>query len=116
VVSQTMNNVLALPRDAVHQTQAGEQYVYRIIGKSIDVTTVKTGVTDERLGLIQIATGLEPGDRVVVGNVGNIGRGMQVTIAGGDSARAGGRGLGGRGNGTKAGNGRAGARGRASKP
>jgi membrane fusion protein, multidrug efflux system len=114
VVSQTIGNVLALPRDAVHQTQAGDQYVYRIVGKSIDVTSVKTGVTDERLGLVQIASGLEAGDRVVTGNVGNLGRGMQVNIAGGDSTRGGGRGLGGRSNGTKSG-GRSGGRGRASK-
>jgi membrane fusion protein (multidrug efflux system) len=114
VVSQTINNVLALPRDAVHQTQAGDQYVYRIVDKNIDVTPIKTGVTDERLGLIQIASGLEAGDRVVTGNVGVLGRGMQVNIAGNDSGRSGDRGPGAT---TKArSGGRSGGRGRANKP
>lgn len=87
VVSQTIPNVLAIPRDAVHQRQGtGESYVYRIVNKTIDVTTVKLGVTDERLGVTQIVEGLEAGDRIVSGNVGTIGRGMQVSIAGGDSS------------------------------
>jgi membrane fusion protein, multidrug efflux system len=108
VISRTIDNVLALPRDAVHQSQNGsEMFVYRIAGKTIEVTTVTTGVTDERLGVIQIVQGLEAGDRVVSGNVGSLGRGMQVNIAGSDSGRAGGRSPG-----TKSGSGRSSTRGR----
>ena len=107
VISQTISNVLALPRDAVHQPQNGpDQFVYRIVGKTIEVTSVKTGVIDERLGVIQVVEGLQAGDRIVTGNVGSLGRGMQVNIAGGDSGRGNGRTLGGR----------SGGRGRASKP
>jgi len=113
VISQTIPNVLAVPRDAVHQRQGTtESYVYRIVDKTIDVTTVKTGVTDERLGVIQIVGGLQAGDRIVSGNVGSIGRGMQVSIAGGDSSRGGGRQSGRLGGGTGSGGGRTKGRGK----
>jgi hypothetical protein len=49
------------------------------------------GVVDEQLGLAQITEGLQAGDKVVVGNVGTLGRGMQVTIAGAEQKRGGGR-------------------------
>ena len=54
-----------------------------------------------------IVEGLQAGDRIVSGNVGVIGRGMQVNIAGGaDSAR------GGRSGGTRSSGGRGGSGGR----
>ena len=34
------------------------------------------------VGKAQVLAGLEPGDRVIVGNVGTLGRGMQVQIIG----------------------------------
>ena len=112
VISQTFTNVLALPRDAVHQSQTGPGlFVYRIAGKSIEVTPVKIGVVDGRLGVTQIVDGLQAGDRVVTGNVGSLGRGMQVIIAGGDSDRI--RGQPGTG---QPGGARSGGRGRAGKP
>jgi RND family efflux transporter MFP subunit len=90
VVSRTVNNVLAIPRDAVHYSADGaSQYAYRIVNDLIEYATVKTGITDDRLGLVEIVDGLAAGDRIIVGNVGNVGRGMRVSIAGG--AESGGR-------------------------
>jgi hypothetical protein len=43
---------------------------------------VQIGAVDEQAGIAQVTQGLQAGDRVVVGNVGTLGRGMQVTIAG----------------------------------
>ena len=43
---------------------------------------------DEQQGVAQITEGLQAGDKVVVGNVGTLGRGMQVTIAGTENAQA----------------------------
>jgi hypothetical protein len=43
---------------------------------------VQLGVVDERAGVAEVLDGLSGGDRVVVGNVGALGRGMQVIIAG----------------------------------
>ena len=45
--------------------------------------TIQMGVVDEATGIVQVTSGLEVGDRVIVGNVGAIGRGVKVRIAGG---------------------------------
>jgi RND family efflux transporter MFP subunit len=83
VVARTLPNVLTVPSAAVRQSQeGGRPFVYRIVGRSIDVAPVTLGATDEEHGLVQVVEGLNAGDRVVVGNVGTLGRGMQVIIAG----------------------------------
>jgi RND family efflux transporter MFP subunit len=88
VVSRTLNNVLAVPGSALRQTQEdGKPFVYRIDGKTLNVAPVQVGVVDEQLGLAQITDGLQVGDKVVAGNVGTLGRGMQVIIAGAERKR-----------------------------
>ena len=83
VVSRTLTNVLAVPSGALRQSpDDGRPYVYRIDGRTLNVAPVQLGASDDRLGLVQVTDGLQAGDRVVVGNVGALGRGMQVTIAG----------------------------------
>jgi membrane fusion protein (multidrug efflux system) len=94
VVTRTLGNVLTVPAAAVRQSQGGGRpFVYRIAGRTIDVAPVTLGATDEERGLVQVVEGLNAGDRVVVGNVGTLGRGMQVIIAGEEGR---GRGAGGR--------------------
>jgi membrane fusion protein, multidrug efflux system len=84
VVSRTVSNVLAIPRDAIHYSPDGvSQYAYRIVNDAIEYATLRTGVTDDRLGLVEVVEGLKAGDRIITGNVGNVGRGMKVSIAGG---------------------------------
>jgi RND family efflux transporter MFP subunit len=83
VVSRTLTNALAVPTGALRQGQEdGKPFVYRIDGKTLNVAPVQVGVVDEQQGIAQITEGLQAGDRIVVGNVGTLGRGMQVTIAG----------------------------------
>lgn len=86
VVSRTVSNTLVVPTAAVRQSaDEGKPFVYRLAGKSIDIASVQLGVVDERAGKAEILDGLSEGDRVVVGNVGALGRGMQVIIAGEES-------------------------------
>jgi len=83
VVSRTLTNALAIPTGALRQGQEdGKPFVYRIDGKTLNVAPVQVGVVDEQQGIAQITDGLAAGDKIVVGNVGTLGRGMQVTIAG----------------------------------
>jgi len=83
VVSRTLANVLTVPGGALRQSQDdGKPFVYRIDGKTLNIAPVQVGVVDEQLGIAQITEGLQAGDKVVVGNVGTLGRGMQVSIAG----------------------------------
>ena len=48
----------------------------------------------KQTGIVQVLSGLEAGDRVIVGNVGAIGRGVKVRVAGstGDPSSRSGRG------------------------
>jgi membrane fusion protein, multidrug efflux system len=88
VVTRALGDVLAVPRAAVRQSpDAGRPFVYRIAGRMIDVVSVSLGAADEERGLVQVVEGLNAGDRVVVGNVGTLGRGMQVQIAGEEGGR-----------------------------
>jgi membrane fusion protein (multidrug efflux system) len=86
VVTRTLPNVLTVPAAAIRQSPSGGRpFVYRIAGRTIDVAQVTVGAADEDRGLVQVLEGLNVGDRVVVGNVGTLGRGMQVIIAGEES-------------------------------
>jgi RND family efflux transporter MFP subunit len=83
VVARTLTNVLAIPTAALRQGQEdGKPFVYRIDGKTLNPAPVQIGAVDEQLGVAQVTEGLQNGDKVIVGNVGTLGRGMQVTIAG----------------------------------
>jgi membrane fusion protein, multidrug efflux system len=88
VVTRTLGDVVTVPVSAVHQSQGGGRpFVYRIAGRTIDVAAVTIGAADDERGLVQVVEGLNAGDRVVVGNVGTLGRGMQVIIAGEEPGR-----------------------------
>jgi RND family efflux transporter MFP subunit len=83
VVSRVVSGALVVPASAIRQSaDEGKPYVYRIAGKTIDIAAVQLGVVDDRAGMAEVLEGLSEGDRVVVGNVGALGRGMQVIIAG----------------------------------
>ncbi len=83
VVSRTLTGVLTVPATALRQSQnSGSPFVYRIDGKTINVSPVQIGIVDERLGLVQVTSGVQAGDKIIIGNVGIIGRGMQAVIAG----------------------------------
>jgi RND family efflux transporter MFP subunit len=82
VVSRTISKVLVVPTTAVRLTGDGQQFVYRIAGNAVDIANVQLGVVDDRGGMAEVLGGLTDGDRIIVGNVGTLGRGMQVIIAG----------------------------------
>jgi membrane fusion protein (multidrug efflux system) len=83
VVTRTLGDVVSVPGAAIRQSPGGGRpFVYRIAGRTLDVAPVTVGAADEARGLVHVVEGLNAGDRVVVGNVGALGRGMQVIIAG----------------------------------
>ena len=85
VVQRTISNALVVPTPALRQSQEnGQTFVYRIANRAVDVATIQLGVIDERAGKAEVLSGLNDGDRVIVGNVGTLGRGMQVTVLGTD--------------------------------
>ncbi|HSU12847.1 efflux RND transporter periplasmic adaptor subunit [Longimicrobium sp.] len=90
IVSRVVDNALVVPASALHEGKEGAKpFVYRITGDKIDVAEVTTGLADDAQGVVQVVDGLAPGDRVVVGNVGMLGKGMQVRMAGAAGRRGG---------------------------
>jgi membrane fusion protein, multidrug efflux system len=89
IVAGTRADVLLLPREALRQGQAaGTSFVYRLEGDVVAVVPVQVGETDEAAGTIEVREGLAAGDRVIVGNVGTVGRGMRVQLLDGDRGAA----------------------------
>jgi membrane fusion protein (multidrug efflux system) len=83
VVSRLVPNALVVPTAAVRQSaDGGKPFVYRIAGRTLDIASVQLGVVDDRAGIAEVLDGLAEGDRVITGNVGSLGRGMQVILAG----------------------------------
>jgi RND family efflux transporter MFP subunit len=92
IVARTVSGTIILPTSAIrYGQQQNAPFVYRIANETVEHQPVELGVVDEQTGIVQVTSGLEVGDRVIVGNVGAIGRGVKVRIAGstGDPIRAG---------------------------
>ena len=85
VVGQTLANTVAIPTPAVRQSARGDvPFVYRIVGGKVEVADVELGVVDETLNMTQVLRGLSVGDQIVVGNVGALGRGVEVRVMSGE--------------------------------
>ena len=84
IVARTIDGTIVVPSSAIrYGQQQSAPFVYRIANDEVEYQPVQLGVVDETKGVVQIASGLQVGDRVIVGNVGAIGRGVKVRIAGG---------------------------------
>ena len=85
IVSRTVDGAVVIPTPAIRQSQGNDKpFVYRLDATdALERAPVSVGIVDESQGIAEIVEGLNPGDRIVVGNVGTLGAGMKVTIAGG---------------------------------
>jgi RND family efflux transporter MFP subunit len=96
IVSRVLADALVVPAAAVREgREGGPQVVYRVVDGKIDVAEVQVGLKDEAQGLVQVLEGIGPDDQVVVGNVGILGKGMSVRMAGEGGAEKGGAARGG---------------------
>jgi RND family efflux transporter MFP subunit len=101
-VGRALDGVLLLPVTALRQTQEAEgaagrgeganTFVYRIRGGTAERANVSLGVVDDAAGVAQVVDGLDEGDRVIVGNVAGVGRGVRVQVLGEGRGGQGGQG------------------------
>lgn len=92
VVTTTVDDALTVPITAVRDNVDGtRRFVYQIAGGALSMEYVKTGITDESRGIVQILEGLKEQDQVVVGSPGTLGPGMKVQVIG-ETGRGGRRG------------------------
>ncbi|HEX6913129.1 MAG TPA: efflux RND transporter periplasmic adaptor subunit [Longimicrobium sp.] len=83
IVSRVVDGALVVPVAALREgREGGAPVVYRVADGKIDVATVSLGLRDDAQGLVEVTGGLSEGDQVVVGNVGMLGSGMAVRMAG----------------------------------
>lgn len=83
IIGRVIPDAVLVPSAAVRQSGGSNtNVVFRIAGDRLERVEVRVGVVDDQKGVAQIAEGIAPGDRVVVGNVGAIGAGAKVQIVG----------------------------------
>ena len=87
VIGERLGSALLLPTTAIRQATSADAppFVWRIAGGALERRNVTLGVVDDASGVAEVKEGLVAGDRVIVGNVGALGNGSKVTIAGGKS-------------------------------
>ncbi|MFP5354228.1 MAG: efflux RND transporter periplasmic adaptor subunit [Gemmatimonadota bacterium] len=89
IIGQTLASTLAIPIPAVRQSARGDApFVYRIEGGRVQVAEVELGVVDESQNMTQVLRGLSAGDQIVVGNVGALGRGVEVRVVSAEGGQA----------------------------
>lgn len=82
VIARTISNALVVPGEAVRQSAANKSLVYRITDKQLEEVPVQIGVRNDQTNVVQVISGLNEGDVIVSGNVGTLGNGMKIEIAG----------------------------------
>jgi len=83
IVSQVVEGAMVVPASAIRDgREGGPPVVYRVVDGKVDVATVTLGLKDETQGVVQVLDGVGEADRVIVGNVGVLGKGMAVRMAG----------------------------------
>ncbi len=87
VIGERRTSALLLPTSGIRQAQGTDAppFVWRITGGTLEKRNIILGVVDDAAGVAEVKEGLAPGDRVIIGNVGALGNGAKVTIAGGKS-------------------------------
>ena len=80
VIGRTVPQALIVPAPAIRQTEDGSPFVYAIEDETVVQKPVQVGLVDDGASIAEILSGLEEGERVIVGNVGTLGRGMQVRV------------------------------------
>ena len=80
IVGRSIPQALVIPGAAVRHSENGSSYVYAIEEETVAQKPVQVGVVDDATGVVEITSGLEEGARVIVGNVGTLGRGMKVRV------------------------------------
>ena len=87
VIGDRRDGILLVPTSAIRQAQGTDAspFVWRIAGGALEKRNVSLGVVNDAAGIAEVKDGLTVGDRVIVGNVGALGNGSKVTIAGGKS-------------------------------
>ncbi len=86
VVRRVLQDALTVPSAAVRQRpNTGSPFIYKVANDRVAEADVTLGAADEAQQLVEVLSGVQDGDRVIVGNVGMLGKGMRVQVLGGET-------------------------------
>jgi RND family efflux transporter MFP subunit len=80
VIARNIANAIVIPTSAIRQGPEGRLLVYKIVDKKLEEAAVTLGVRDDRANVVEVTSGVVPGDVIITGNVGTLGKGMRVEI------------------------------------
>jgi hypothetical protein len=75
---------IAVPPTAIRRDASNTAYVLIVDHERIARRDVVTGATDEQASLVQVTSGLEAGETVIVGPASGLEPGQHVTVTGGE--------------------------------
>lgn len=83
IVSRVLRDALVIPAAALREgKEGGDPVVYRVADGKVSAVQVQVGLRDDARDLVEITSGLAEGEQVISGNVGMLGDGMTVRMAG----------------------------------
>ena len=84
IVLQQVKGAVAVPQTAVRTDSTGKRYVLLVEAGRVARREVAVGATDEQASLVEIKSGLQGGETVIVGPASGLREGEPVTVAGGE--------------------------------
>jgi multidrug efflux pump subunit AcrA (membrane-fusion protein) len=84
IVLRQLKGAVAVPQTALRRDAGGKAYVLVVDHGRIGRREVTAGATDEQASLVQIISGLEGGETVIVGPASGLEPGQRVTVTGGE--------------------------------
>jgi RND family efflux transporter MFP subunit len=84
IVLREVKGAVAVPQTALRRDSGGKAYVLVVDHGRIGRREVTTGATDEQASLIEILSGLEGGETVIIGPASGLEPGQRVAVTGGE--------------------------------
>lgn len=84
IVLRQVKGAVAVPLTAIRHDAGAKAYVLVVDHGQIGRRDVTTGATDEQASLVQIVSGLEGGETVIIGPASGLEPGQRVTVTGGE--------------------------------
>jgi multidrug efflux pump subunit AcrA (membrane-fusion protein) len=84
IVLRQVKGAVAVPPTAIRRDADARAYVLVVDNGRIGRREVTTGATDEQAALVEVLSGLQGGEMVIIGPASGLEPGQQVTVTGGE--------------------------------
>lgn len=84
IVLRQVKGAVAVPQTAIRRETGGKVYVLIVEQGRIGRREITTGATDEQASLVEILSGLDGGETVIIGPASGLEAGQRVTVTGGE--------------------------------